>query len=93
MYLIYYLLYENKFHFYEINEINVNLIGEKVETCGVIDYIRRTEEVLFIKLTNYNHSIDVVDFNFKYLNFSKGDFICVRGVVKQYKGKLEIIAQ
>jgi len=93
IYLIYYLIHENNFTFYEIDEINVKLIGEKIETCGIVEYINPTSKVLFIKLTNYVSSIEVVDFDFKYSNFSKGDFVCVKGVVKRYKGRLEIVVQ
>lgn len=74
----------------KLSEINMNLLGEKVEVCGYVYNIRRTPKYLSFYLTDaLNNSIYVVFFN--KVNVENQDFKCLEGVVKIYNKKLEII--
>ena len=82
-------------------EVDLDLIGE-IETAGIeetvmikgeITRISEHEKVIFIEVDGYTASkTKVIVFNDENVFLEKGDHVELTGVVEQYEGKKEVIA-
>ncbi len=80
--------------FVVLEEIDENMLGEKVKVKGKVMGLEERENMVFFELHKNGHSIDVVYFNSGYFNMENDftDIVEVRGQVKDWNGKLEIVA-
>ena len=91
LYLIYFVKYENNVKYYLVSQVNPSLLGNKIGVCGVISSLYNYKGYWFLTLTDHTSEINVVDFRRQHPNYTKGEFLCVEGIVKTYKGELEIV--
>ena len=78
-----------------IHEITPDMIGEKVVVCGKVEDIYNKKSVRFYTISEGDHILLVVSFPNSKMDKEvfKDDIICVRGEIKMYKGKLELISR
>ena len=77
-----------------IAEINSTLLEKDIKIKGEIIRLTQTEGLYLINIKDKsNKEITIVVFRDQELALKKGDIINVEGVVKDYKGNLEIIAK
>ena len=77
-----------------IENINSTLLDQDVSIKGEITTITQTEGLYLINIKDKsNKEITVIIFKDQELELKKGDIINVEGTVKDYKGKLEVLAK
>ena len=80
---------------YKIEELNENLIGDKIKTCGTIQSQKYSAGGTFFIVLYDVKQIEVVFFNAltQMQKYDTNDIVCVVGRLKKYKQKLEIIGE
>ncbi len=91
--LFIYVLFFDVYKHVKLSEINMNLVGEKVEACGYVNDVYSTPKYTSFYLSDgLNSSIYVIFFK-KDVYVSSHAFVCVRGSIKLYNRKLEILGE
>ena len=75
-----------------ISSINKNDLDEKVKIKGYINFVRETPGLLILNIQDDTGNITAIVFKEDNMNLNKGDLIEIYGLVKEYKGNLEIEA-
>ncbi|MCK4521507.1 MAG: hypothetical protein KAU20_02955 [Nanoarchaeota archaeon] len=83
------------FSFIDVDERKINSISEAdleedAKVTGVVMDIMELEDAVIIEVGQLN-KINVIVFDSE-VSVKKGDYVEVSGVIEEYKGKLEIIA-
>lgn len=73
-----------------ISDISDSLLDRDVRIQGKISSIKESSSVLILEVKDDSSAIKVVAFDNDYSNFKKNQSVEILGVVKEYKGVLEI---
>ncbi len=73
-----------------IASITKDDLNEKVKVKGYINSIKETPGLLILNVKDDTGNITAILFKEDDINLKKGDLIEIDGVIKEYKGKLEI---
>lgn len=76
-----------------ISEISSSLVDQSVKVQGKIVSIKNSPSVLIFDVKDDTGSVKVVVFDKKNLDLNKNQLVEVLGVVKEYKGSLEVEAK
>ncbi len=92
IYLVIYVFHFNKYKYYELDEIGINLIGERIETCGYVEEFKEYYNKNVVLIRNFNSSLYFIDYSKKYKGSNKKDgYLCVRGIVKVHKSGIVLV--
>ncbi len=90
--LFIYVKFFDLYNYMKLSEINMNLLGEKIEVCGYVSNLHNSPKYSSFYLSDgLNSSIYVIFF--KDVNVNSNDFVCIRGSIKLYNHKLEILGE
>ncbi|HLC97615.1 MAG TPA: OB-fold nucleic acid binding domain-containing protein [Candidatus Nanoarchaeia archaeon] len=66
---------------------------EEVKIAGVVQRLSRQENVLFLTVDGQRtETLEIVAFPKEELYLQEGDFVEIQGLIEEYKGKKEVIA-
>ncbi len=92
LYLAVYIFHFHKYPYYDLDEIDVNLIGERIETCGYVEEFKEYYNKNVFLIKNFNRSIYFIDYTKEYVVSNKNTlYVCVRGVIKAYKNGIILV--
>jgi DNA/RNA endonuclease YhcR with UshA esterase domain len=90
--MLFFLTQQESGNVLSINQINENMIGEKVAVYGIAEDLQLGDNLMMVLIGENNTKTKVVMFDTQGINFKEGDTVVVRGEVSIYKGELEIVA-
>lgn len=76
-----------------INKISNQSINQEIKIKGTISTLKETPAVTITQVKDTTGSITVIMFRKENITLQKGDLVEVQGIVKEFKGKLEIEAK
>ncbi len=77
----------------KISDLSSAKPEEEIKISGVVERLSTEDKVIFLTINGYKEEInEVVVFNDEEIFLEEGDYIEVTGLVENYQGKKEIIA-